>query len=291
MRALLRFGRWIFASTLLTFAAMQSDRLIFGKLVTMSELGVYSIATIWATFPTQILAHVFQSAIFPTLSRLHDQKADLATAHAELRARWLMGCGWLTTCLISGGPLLIRLLYDQRAKEAGIIVQLLAAGTWFLALEITNWPALLALGRPKLGRSGQRGQARRDDAAHSARHVALWFPRCSSRLRRVGIFRYAVSAVGTLTSGLRVYKQDLFLTLAVAITSLLGIFTSEIARRLVAGPAELATRIGALIQGSVVFIAISVAWAVIFKVKPLASQEQPARFDVSRSRQGFESRS
>jgi len=42
VRALLRFGRWIFTSTLLTFAAMQSDRLIFGKLVTMSELGVYS---------------------------------------------------------------------------------------------------------------------------------------------------------------------------------------------------------------------------------------------------------
>ena len=37
---LLGFGRWIFLSTLLTFAAMQSDRLIFGKLTTMSMLGV-----------------------------------------------------------------------------------------------------------------------------------------------------------------------------------------------------------------------------------------------------------
>jgi O-antigen/teichoic acid export membrane protein len=266
VRALLRFGRWIFVSTLLTFAAMQSDRLIFGKLVTMSELGVYSIATIWATFPTQILAHVFQSAIFPTLSRLHAQKANLAAAHAELRAPWLMGCGWLTTCLISGGPMLIRFLYDQRAKEAGIIVQLLAAGTWFLALEITNGSALLALGRPKWVAAASAAKL-----AGMMLLIPLGMSLYGFRGAVLGfaaseIFRYAISGLGTLTSGLRVYKQDLFLTLAVAVTTLLGIFTAEIARRLVGGPVDHATRIGALIQGGIVFIAITIGWAVIYKV-------------------------
>ena len=107
------------------------------------------------------------------------------------------------------------------------------------------------------------------------------------------IFRYAISALGTLTSGLRVYKQDLFLTLAVAITSLLGIFTAEIARRLVDGPGDHGTRMGALIQGGIVFIAISIAWAVIFKAQRQAvgSPEQLARFDVLARRRGFESRS
>ena len=96
------------------------------------------------------------------------------------------------------------------------------------------------------------------------------------------IFRYAISTTGTLASGLRVYKQDLFLTLAVAITSLLGMFTSGVARHLVERPNN-PTRIGALIEGGIVFIAISIAWAVIFKVRsvrPLGSPKQLARFDV-----------
>ena len=136
-----------------------------------------------------------------------------------------MGCGWLTTCLISGGPLLIRLLYDQRAKEAGIIVQLLAAGTWFLALEITNGSALLALGRPKWVAAASAAKL-----AGMMLLIPLGMSLYGFRGAVLGfaaseIFRYAISALGTLTSGLRVYKQDLFLTLAVAITTLLGIFT------------------------------------------------------------------
>ncbi len=39
-RALLSFGRWIFFSTLLTFAVSQSDRLLFGKLLPMDQLRV-----------------------------------------------------------------------------------------------------------------------------------------------------------------------------------------------------------------------------------------------------------
>jgi len=263
VRALLRFGRWIFVSTLLTFAAMQSDRLIFGKLVTMSELGVYSIATIWATFPTQILAHVFQSAIFPTLSRLHDQKANLASAHAELRAPWLIGCGWLTTCLISGGPLLIRILYDQRAKEAGSIVQLLAAGTWFLALEITNGSALLALGRPKWVAAASAAKL-----AGMTLLIPLGMSLYGFRGAVLGfaaseIFRYATSALGTLTSGLRVFRQDIVLTLAVLFTAAVGLFTSESMHRL-AEKLDYTGRTVDLIEGVAIFVPLSIVWSLVF---------------------------
>jgi O-antigen/teichoic acid export membrane protein len=263
-RALLRFGRWIFMSTLLTFAAMQSDRLIFGKLVTMSELGVYSIATIWAMFPTQILAHVFQSAVFPTLSRMRDHDADLSRAHAELRAPWLIGCGWLTTCLIAGGPPLIDLLYDARAKEAGVIVQVLAAGAWFLALEITNGSALLALGRPKWVAAASAAKL-----AGMAMLIPIGMSLYGFRGAVIGfaaseIFRYLVSALGAGLAGLRVTRQDGGLSLAVALTSALGLFTSETAKRMMHGGVASGTRVTYLWQGAAVFVAVSAAWAVVF---------------------------
>ena len=50
-QTLVRFGRWIFVSTLLTFLAGQADRLVFGRLVPLDRLGVYYIGVVIATLP------------------------------------------------------------------------------------------------------------------------------------------------------------------------------------------------------------------------------------------------
>jgi O-antigen/teichoic acid export membrane protein len=165
--------------------------------------------------------------------------------------------------------LLIRLLYDQRAKEAGVIVLVLATGTWFLALEITNGSALLALGRPKWVAAASTAKL-----AGMTLLIPLGMSLYGFRGAVVGfaaseVFRYVVSALGALKSGLRVYKQDLILTLAVAMTTLLGLFTSRMARRFVEKLIGPSARIGTLIQGAVVFTAFSVAWAVVFAVHQL----------------------
>ncbi|MEM1416619.1 MAG: oligosaccharide flippase family protein [Myxococcota bacterium] len=45
------FGRWILLSTLIHFASSQSDKLIFGKLLTMEALGVYHMGAVIARLP------------------------------------------------------------------------------------------------------------------------------------------------------------------------------------------------------------------------------------------------
>ena len=45
-RELVSFGKWVFVSTLLTFFAMQIDKLMLGKLIPLGLLGVYSVAAI-----------------------------------------------------------------------------------------------------------------------------------------------------------------------------------------------------------------------------------------------------
>ncbi len=70
-RSLFVFGSWIFLSTVATFAANQVDRLIFGKLTTMSMLGVYSIAVMLALAPTQALSTVSNRVLFPLYTRVH----------------------------------------------------------------------------------------------------------------------------------------------------------------------------------------------------------------------------
>lgn len=147
-RALFRVGRWIFVSTVLTFFAGQSDRLVFGKLIPLDMLGVYGIATTLAAFATEAILKIGDSVVFPAYSRTAARGA-LADLFDRVRLPLLVGGGTLVTGLLACGPYLVRVLYDARYVQAGWIVQCLAAMAWFTIVECTNTQALLALGRVK----------------------------------------------------------------------------------------------------------------------------------------------
>jgi O-antigen/teichoic acid export membrane protein len=262
---LMHFGRWIFMSTLLSFAVMQSDRLIFGKLVSMSMLGVYSIATIWATFPTQILGHVFQSVMFPMLSRIHNDRQDLPAAYREARAPWIIGAAWLTACLVSGGPTLIRFLYDERAAEAGWIVQILSIGTWFLALEMTNGAALLAQGKPKWVAAGSAAKFAGMVVLIPAGLFLFGFRGAVLGFAASELFRYMVSLAGANRSRLRGYKLDAMLTGIIVLTVGLGILVREAAwRGGIAHTFRNHVRLGAFVEGAAIFAVLTAVWVGVF---------------------------
>jgi O-antigen/teichoic acid export membrane protein len=261
-KALLLFGRWIFMSTLLTFLVMQSDRLVFGKLVSMSMLGVYSIATIWSTFPTQILGHVFQSVLFPMLSRLYNDGADVGAAYREMRAPWMIAAGWLTACLVSGGPTLIRFLYDERAAFAGTVLQILSVGTWFLSLEMSNGSALLAEGKPKWVAAGSAAKLVGMLILIPLGMALHGFPGAIAGFAASELFRYVISLVGASRSRLRGYRQDIAASAVILVTTVLGLLTRTFARRVF--PIDPTTRAGAFAEGTAILLVVSAAWALVF---------------------------
>ena len=91
------FGRWILISTILTFFASASDRLIFGKLVSIATLGVYSIGAVWATIPGYVVGHVVGNVLFPLISRV--KRSELPVTFRNLRGTVLIGRG-----LVGGLP-------------------------------------------------------------------------------------------------------------------------------------------------------------------------------------------
>jgi len=140
---LMRFGRWIFVSTLLTFLALQADRLIFGKLISLHDLGVYSVAAMMATLPTAVLMRLGGTVIFPAYSRARASAAGVASADlisgagadtvqtpliagpdfqrvfGKVRLPLVALGGLIAAAMIAGGPQIIRLLYDPRYHAAG----------------------------------------------------------------------------------------------------------------------------------------------------------------------------
>jgi O-antigen/teichoic acid export membrane protein len=144
--ALFRFGRWIFISTLLTFFAGQSDRLVFGKMIPLNLLGVYGIALMLATTPTQAILKIGATVVFPAYSRVQGDDARFKRIFTRIRLPMVLLGAVGISALIGSGPSLVRVLYRPVYWEAGWILQLLAVAAWFQILECTNGSALLAQG-------------------------------------------------------------------------------------------------------------------------------------------------
>ncbi|MBL8861156.1 MAG: oligosaccharide flippase family protein [Planctomycetes bacterium] len=150
VRALFQFGRWIFLSTVLTFLVQQADRLIFGQMIPIALLGVYSIAAMLAALPTTAVGSIAIQVAFPFISRIRQRGDDVAAAFVRVRRPLLVCGGWMLSGLMAGGPLVVRILYDERWHAAGWILQLLAVAGWFFVLVSTNEMFLLAMGQSRM---------------------------------------------------------------------------------------------------------------------------------------------
>jgi O-antigen/teichoic acid export membrane protein len=250
---LVRFGRWIFLSTLLTFLAMNSDRLIFGKLLPIAALGVYGIAAVWATIPGAVLGRVFSNVGLAVLSQVKNQGGEVGPVFRETRQKVLVLGAWATSGLIAGAAPLVRVFYDQRAADAVWIIPLLAAGGWFAALENSNSSASLALGRPKwLAAANGAKVAGMLVLVPLGVHLG-GFPGAIAALAVADLFKYLVSAVGAVRVGATAWSQDLALSAGIAVVSLA---TLAVRRAVGAG------RLPAVVDAVLVTLFCTVAWGL-----------------------------
>jgi len=253
--SVIRFGRWIFVSTVLTFLVGHADRLIFGALIPIALLGVYSIAQLIASFPSQALMNLAQTITFPLYSRTWREGGDLVRVFRKARMKLLLLGGWALAGLVAGGPTAIDLLYDERYRDAGWIVQMLAAGGWFGVLEATTGAALLAREQPHWVAAGSAGKL-----VGMVAFIPLGFLYAGFTGALVGyaaseLLRYAVSVTAATRGGLRSWPQDIALSGVVAISALCGWIGAQ-AVSAFHGPV--------IVEALAVFVVVSIVWTPLF---------------------------
>jgi O-antigen/teichoic acid export membrane protein len=264
---MLRFGRWIFFSTILTFLVGQSDRLVFGKLVPLAVLGVYSVGAMIATMPATALSRMASSVYFPVYSRLHNSGRDLGSAFGRVRRPALLLAGWMIAGLAGGGEAAVRLLYDERYVEAGWIIQLLALGSWFTVLESTNGAALLARGQANWVAAGNAGKLVGMVLLIPLGFALGGFVGAVAGLAASDVFKYAVSAFAATRAGLRGWPEDLRLSAWVFATAWLSWRLAALVEQ--AGAARLTVALAVL-------LAVTLAWAPLAAAHWRARPRQPA---------------
>ncbi len=144
---LIRFGKWIFLSTVAGFAYSQADKIVLGRWLSLGDFGVYNIGYFLASFPLMLGSMVNQKVVIP-IYRECPPRAGRENFLMLRRMRMAMTAGLivLVTGFAGAGVWLVDLLYDPRYHGAGGVVVLLAVMQIPGVIQLTYDQAALAAG-------------------------------------------------------------------------------------------------------------------------------------------------
>ncbi|HWA97097.1 MAG TPA: oligosaccharide flippase family protein [Pirellulales bacterium] len=144
---LLHFGKWIFLSTIVTFCAMQTDRILLSKLIPLETLGVYTIALTVATLPNVLLGTLTFSVLYPLLCQAGREASPQVERRLRTARGVLLSLGLAMVLAVGvGADVFYRVLYDSRYYDAIWMTHWMCGAVWLMVLNTTLETSLLALG-------------------------------------------------------------------------------------------------------------------------------------------------
>ena len=149
-REIFHFGKWIFLTSILGFLAISGDRLILGWLIDPAMLGLYSIALLMIGALQEIFSKLAGNVAFPAFSEVVRQRPfELARVYYKFRLPLDVASLLATGLLFSSGHHLIDLLYDERYRAAGHMLEILSIGIFEVRYSLAG-QCYMAMGLPRL---------------------------------------------------------------------------------------------------------------------------------------------
>ncbi|MGH8223762.1 MAG: oligosaccharide flippase family protein [Woeseiaceae bacterium] len=148
LHELIRFGKWLFVSSIMTVLAFNGDRLLLGGFVDAKVLGLYAIATLITGAVEGGLGKVFGAISLPALSEVaRNEPWRLREVYYRLRIAGDLVLLFMAGLLFATGQLVIDILYDPRYSAAGGMLQVLALSLIGARYAIA-YQVYIAVGKP-----------------------------------------------------------------------------------------------------------------------------------------------
>ena len=148
---LIRFGRWLFVSTVITFFAMQIDKLLLVRFTTTQTFGVFYIGMQLANLAPTLALKVAHMVGFPAISEVfRERPREFRRAFLRVQAVTLIPVHAALLGMIVFGPSLFYLAYPVSYWGAGWIVQVISLNAALQLLNTSYGNAFMATGRTAL---------------------------------------------------------------------------------------------------------------------------------------------
>jgi O-antigen/teichoic acid export membrane protein len=148
IQPLLRFGRWIFATSLIAMAGGYFLRIAISRQIGVSELGVYYLASQLAFLTGEIASEVVGNVAFPLFSRLQN---DIARATRVFRVMFTSLIALLypvCALIIVLAPGLVKDILGTGWRGTEPVIRILAFSAMIGILGETAVPVLKGFGQP-----------------------------------------------------------------------------------------------------------------------------------------------
>jgi len=147
---LIRFGKWIFLSTIAGFALSQGDKIVLGKFLPLEGLGVYNIGYFLASFPLLLGGVVIRRVLIPLYrERPPSQSRENFKKLQKMRFTMTILVFVLVLFFAASGVALVQIMYDPRYAMAGAVVVVIAIAQLPQVIVLTYDQAALAAGDSK----------------------------------------------------------------------------------------------------------------------------------------------
>jgi O-antigen/teichoic acid export membrane protein len=210
---IVHFGKWLLIATAFTFFATQADKLILGRLISLTLLGIYGLAYQISDVPRAIISALGNRVAYPFIAKIIHQPMDqFKLQFLRYRRYALLAGAILLSLMVTWGDLLIIHLYDHRYHEAAWMIPILALGLWQTLLYQTTFPVLLSMGKAKYNAFGNAAYC---GAICLGLPLAFHFFKMHGAVIAVaaGDFPlYLAIQFGLMRHGLKLWLQDLRMT-------------------------------------------------------------------------------
>jgi O-antigen/teichoic acid export membrane protein len=151
-KSMFDFGKWVAGSSVLTFASQQGDRLLLGRFLGVSTLGIYSNAVFLSGALGEAITRITHGVLFPAYSRV---QAEGIERLRQLFYRTRLVVDALVLPALGGlsalGPVVVHILYPAKYWDAGWMLRVLAARVAFSSLISPYQFCLFAVGDSRYG--------------------------------------------------------------------------------------------------------------------------------------------
>ena len=147
LRDLGSFGIRVFGVRVLDYVRTNGDKLLVGRVLGTSPLGVYTVAFNIQLLPFTRFVVAVQNTLLPALSRIQDEPARLAAVF--LRVSRVIAALLLPTLagVVVVAPDLVAVVLGSRWTEVAPLIQIMAAGVAVLSVTTLGFQVLTALNR------------------------------------------------------------------------------------------------------------------------------------------------
>jgi O-antigen/teichoic acid export membrane protein len=145
--SMVKFGKWLFLATVLTFFGSQGDRFLLGIYLAKEDLGIYHLAATLAALPVMLHGSLSSKILFPSVcEKINLPVTEFNVFFVQLRQKVVLLSFPIAIVLAIFGQEIIALLYNSNYQNAGKMVQILSVGAMLQIIADSISPILNAKG-------------------------------------------------------------------------------------------------------------------------------------------------